>query len=68
MQLDFNTIFQKGFVNKYFDGLSGELELMFNPDGNFKIGIGAGGTYLFEQSKIYPYGQIKTSYNLFRVR
>ena len=68
LQLDFNTIFQKGFVNKDFDGLSGELELMFNPDGNFKIGIGAGGTYLFEQSKIYPYGQIKTSYNLFRVR
>ena len=68
LQLDFNTIFQKGFVNKNFDGLSGELELMFNPDGNFKIGIGADGTYLFEQSKIYPYGQIKTSYNLFRVR
>ena len=68
LQVDFNTMFQKGFINKDWDGISGELELMFNPDGNFKVGFGAGATYLFQQSKFYPYGQIKTSYNLFRVR
>ena len=67
LQVDFNSMFQKS-INKDFDGISSEIELMFNPDGNFRIGIGAGATYLFNQSKIYPYGQIKTSYNLFRVR
>ena len=67
LQVDFNSMFQKS-INKDFDGISSEIELTLNPDGNFRIGIGAGATYLFNQSKIFPYGQIKTSYNLFRVR
>lgn len=65
-EVNFNTTFQKGAINKEFDNISGEVELMLNPDGNFKIGIGAGTTYLFNQSTIFPYGQIKTSYNIFR--
>ena len=67
LQVDFNSMFQKS-INKDLDGISSEIELTLNPDGNFRIGIGAGATYLFNQSKIFPYGQIKTSYNLFRVR
>ena len=67
LQVDFNSMFQKS-IDRNWDGISSEIELTLNPDGNFRIGIGAGATYLFNQSKIYPYGQIKTSYNLFRVR
>lgn len=66
-QLDFNTIYSKGFFNNQNDGISTELEININPDGRFSIGGGVGTTYQFQQYKFYPYFQINTKYNVFKV-
>ena len=67
LQLDFNTIYQKGFFNNLSDGITTELELNLFPDNKFSIGAGIGTNYQFQQAKFYPYFQINTKYNLIKI-